>query len=501
MTSLTKCLILFLSLFMLTACDSSDADRDDISSLALTPSVAYVNLNGTQTYTLVATYSDNSTSTVTSFADWSSSDTAIATIDTGVATGVSEGEVTITASLNGVSTTATLYVENPAPTSLVITPVNQTTQQGTQLQYTATLYYDDYTSLDVTDATETVWSSSDTSCATIQSTGDTLPGLAQALTVTADCETTINAIYNNAEALSDTTMLSVSAVIADKVIITPVDDSIANGQELQYTATVTYNDNSTYDATTDTNTTWSSSTPSTATIGEDTGYATSVAVGHTTISVSFSDLDDSTSLTVTDKTIHYLTVTPQGQTIGKGAEQQYIATVTYTDGATYDATTDTKTSWSSSVTSIATISNEKPNKGLAQSIATGQTDIKASFYGLENSSTLTVTSATPDYITVAPQNQTVGKGAEQPYTATLTYTDGWTEDVTYSSNTSWSSDTPAVAIVVEGHAKALTEGSANIIAHYQVDSDTTLLDSSTLTVTSATPDYITVAPQNQTVGK
>ncbi|WP_298776121.1 Ig-like domain-containing protein, partial [uncultured Shewanella sp.] len=417
MTSFAKCLIFFLSIFMLSACDSSDADRDDITSLALTPSTAYINLNGTQAYTLVATYSDSSTSTVTDFATWSSSDTSIATVESGIATGVSSGNVTITASLNGASTTATLYVSDPAPTSLVITPVNQATQQGTQLQYTATLYYDDNTSLDVTDATETVWSSSDTSCTTIQSSGDTTPGLAQALTVTSTCNTTISAIYNNASALTDSTSLYITAVIAESINITPVDDSIANGEELQYTATVTYSDNSTYDATTDTNTTWSSSDTSVATIGEGTGYATSVAQGDTTISVSYSGLINSTSLTVTDATITSLYITPSKAYSPVGLSVQYTATATYTDDTTADVTSNTNLTWESNNTHVAKM-NENI-KGLADTIAIGQATITAALSDQTADATLIVTSAIPESLVVTPQYWETPQGVAVQYTATM----------------------------------------------------------------------------------
>ena len=63
-----------------------------------------------------ATYSDNSTQEVTTQVTWSSSNTAVATVSNnsgtqGLATGISSGAVTITATENGVSGTATLTAQ------------------------------------------------------------------------------------------------------------------------------------------------------------------------------------------------------------------------------------------------------------------------------------------------------------------------------------------------------------------------------------------------------
>jgi DNA-binding beta-propeller fold protein YncE len=63
-----------------------------------------------------ATYSDNSTQEVTTQVTWSSSNTAVATVSNtsgtqGLATGISSGTVTITATENGVSGTATLTAQ------------------------------------------------------------------------------------------------------------------------------------------------------------------------------------------------------------------------------------------------------------------------------------------------------------------------------------------------------------------------------------------------------
>ncbi|MBB6172174.1 uncharacterized protein YjdB [Nocardiopsis mwathae] len=60
---------------------------------------------------------------VTADADWSSSDTSVATVDkTGTATAVAPGEATITATYRGLEATAEVTVTEPDPETLHISP-------------------------------------------------------------------------------------------------------------------------------------------------------------------------------------------------------------------------------------------------------------------------------------------------------------------------------------------------------------------------------------------
>ncbi|MCL1123460.1 Ig-like domain-containing protein [Shewanella surugensis] len=500
MTSIAKWFTLFISIFLLSACDSADADRDDITALSLSPATAYIGIDDTQAYSLIATYSDNSTSTVTHYADWYSSDTSIATVDTGVATGVSEGNVTITASLKGVSATATLYVFSSTPTSLVVTPVDETIQQGTQQQYTATLYYEDDTSSDVTDDDGIVWSSSNTSCATIESSGDTTPGLAQALDVSADCETSISAILNNNDDLSDSTDLTVDAVTVTTFDISPTDDSIANGEELQYTATVTYSDGTTYDATTDSNTSWSSSKTSIATIGDDTGYATSVAEGTTTISVSYNSNDASTSLTVTDAYVTELSITPTTASTIVGLFARYTATATYSDDTTADVTAYSTTVWESDNEYVAKMDDETAGK--ANAVGVGEATITATFSDITADATLIVTSAHPVSLKISPKQWSLPIGYTEQYYASMTDSAGNNHNVTdevfwSSSDTDKATITPTSGLAFTGGPNT---GDTTITAVYNQGA-ISLNDEATLTVTGALALSLLVTPQDKTIAE
>jgi Protein of unknown function (DUF3443)/Bacterial Ig-like domain (group 2) len=173
--------------------------------------------------------------------------------------------------------------------------------------------------------------------------------------------------------------------------LSPINPSISQGIVQQFTATGTYSDNSTQDLTT--SATWTSSVTSVASISNATGAngrAASVAAGTTTITVAVGGVSASTTLTVTPATLLSLAVSPTNPSITLGSTQQFSATGTYSDNSTQNLTTSA--TWTSSVTSVASISNATGTNGRATSIAAGTTTITAVAGGVSASTTLTVTS-------------------------------------------------------------------------------------------------------------
>jgi hypothetical protein len=99
-------------------CNDADelSDFTTPSSVRITPANPSIAVNGTQQFTAVVTFLDGHTEERTSSAAWSSSNTAVATIDTtGLANGVSAGTSTIRATVQDVSATTTLTVTTTQP--------------------------------------------------------------------------------------------------------------------------------------------------------------------------------------------------------------------------------------------------------------------------------------------------------------------------------------------------------------------------------------------------
>ena len=82
-----------------------------VTSIAVTPSTASFAMGSTQQFTATATYSDGSTGNVTTTSAWAAANTAVAIIDSsGLATGVASGSTSVTATLSGVSGSASVSV-------------------------------------------------------------------------------------------------------------------------------------------------------------------------------------------------------------------------------------------------------------------------------------------------------------------------------------------------------------------------------------------------------
>ena len=107
------------------------------SSIAVTPSNPSVSVNATQQFTATGTYSDGSTTDLTSTATWVSSNPNITTVNSsGLATGVAAGNVTITATSQGFSGTTTLTVtvviDHTAPAAPTISGISSGTYSTSQ---------------------------------------------------------------------------------------------------------------------------------------------------------------------------------------------------------------------------------------------------------------------------------------------------------------------------------------------------------------------------------
>jgi subtilisin family serine protease len=153
-------------------------------------------------------------------------------------------------------------------------------------------------------------------------------------------------------------------------------------------------------------------------------------------------------------------VTPVSASIQVGQTQQYTATAIYSNGSEKDVTG--QAAWFSSNSSVATI-----NSGLALGVSPGNTDITAVYSDLSsNVATLTVTEPTPvtlESITVTPATAQIIVGGKQQYTATGTYSDDTTEDIT--AEVLWASSASSIATIDSfGLATGIAEGTAAITA-------------------------------------
>ena len=139
-----------------------------------------------------------------------------------------------------------------------------------------------------------------------------------------------------------------------------------------------------------------------------------------------------------------ITVSPPNPSFALGTTQQMTATGTFSDGSTQDLTD--LAAWSTLDPTIATVNNS----GLVMSVAVGQTVVSATAAGITGFTNLSVTPATLVSIAVTPAMPSVALGLQQQFTATGTFTDSTTQDITKTAQ--WSSSAPAVASIANDPA-------------------------------------------------
>lgn len=176
-----------------------------------------------------------------------------------------------------------------------------------------------------------------------------------------------------------------------------------------------------------------------------------------------------------------ITVTPSSLVTALGTIQ-YTATGTYKDSSTRDITTIV--TWTSTSTSIATISNSSGSNGLATLLAVnGTTTIKAAVAvpAISGSTSLTYQLLLLS-IAVTPINPSVMDIFTQQFVATGTFNDGTMHDIT--SSVTWASLNTAVATISAGGlATPVSDGATTMTA---TDPSTGIIGSTGLTVTPVT---------------
>ena len=236
-----------LCVLMLAACNASKP-KVTLTSIAVAPGSAPVNVGQTQQFTATGHYSDSTTQNLTTNTSltWASSSASVGTISSGgLATAKGAGTSNITATLGSVTSLPAMLLVTGA-SNLVVTPNFATiaalpgTQQFTA---TATILNPDGTSTPGQNVTLlATWLSSQTGVATIDSTQDATNGLATAV---AAGLSQITASYLGAN--SNIAYLTVGTPPPTEVTIAvaPLTATIAAGQTLQFTAKEVWSDGST----------------------------------------------------------------------------------------------------------------------------------------------------------------------------------------------------------------------------------------------------------------
>jgi trimeric autotransporter adhesin len=481
-------------------------------ALAATPEIQF---------TATGIFSDTTKLDLSEYVTWSSSDTAIGTVNNtagkgGLVSTITAGSTTIKAvykyasgDVTGdVSGDTSLTLTSDTVDSLEVTPINPNIVVGMTQQFAATVLVTDGTTKKTQDQTkDVVWSSGTIATAEISNATDSM-GKSTAL---AAGTTNINSSFGAKSATAST--MTVTAATLNKLQIFPPTPSIAIGVDFQLTAKGIYTDGTVYTHQNLTDSVvWSSSDTAVATICNLSvckGKVTALSAGTTTITaITPGSITKTITLTVngTGLTLTEIQVTPTNPSIYSGTSQKFTAIGIYTDDTTYfneDITANVI--WGSSNESVAIVSNAAGTEGVVKNRAAGTTTISATRIGIPGTSTLTVLAPAMalSSIEVSPANPSIADEMKQQFTAMGVFSDGTTtvlRDIT--NEVIWTSDTVAAARISnapgsKGEAISVLTGASTITATLGAKSGTSVL--TVFNVATYLFDSIEIAPETSTV--
>jgi trimeric autotransporter adhesin len=431
----------------ISATASVTVNADDLVSLAIQPANPTIAATTNEQFSAIGTFNNGSTRNLTSQSTWTSDTPGVATIGstTGLAKGKAAGSSNIGATFGSFNATTVLTVSNATLSSISVTPAGDTIAPGTQLQFTATGTFSDGSTQVITNSV--TWASDKTSVATI--------GAAGSATAVAQGTANISATQNS---VTGSAALNVSSVTLKSIAVTPATAALAPATTQQYTATGTFSDGSMQILTG--TVTWSSSNTSVATISSF-GLVTGQSAGQSTITAKSGSVSGTAAVVVEASQLTGIQVTPVAATVAEKTGIQFTAIGNFADGSTQNLTGSA--SWSSAPSSVATVGDSTLTKGFATGVSPGSATITALFAGQSGSSSLTVTNATLTTITVSPNDPSVAAGGSVQFTATGTFSDGSTENL--STQVTWSSSNVNVASVNgSGLATTAASGTSTISA-------------------------------------
>ncbi|MBR5559268.1 MAG: Ig-like domain-containing protein [Oscillospiraceae bacterium] len=310
-------------------------------TIALNKTELTLAIKGTET--LTAAIKQGSTAVTNQKVVWTSGDSKIAKVDSnGKVTAVKEGEAVIIAAMEA-------YPEKTATCKVIVTkeliPVTQislnktsvTLEVGAAETLTAAVTPDNATDKTVK------WTSSNTSIATVDSSGK--------VTAVKEGQATITATANDGSGIKATCGVTVAAakVAVESVALSDSALELKAGETKTLTATVKP------DNAADKTVTWSSSDKSVATV-DNNGKVTAVKEGQATITATANDgSGKSASCTVT-VTAAQTNIPVSGVTLNKSeAEGKVGDTIKLSASVAPGEATDQTVSWSSSDDSVATV--------------------------------------------------------------------------------------------------------------------------------------------------
>lgn len=435
-----------------------------VASVAVTPGTDTVVVS--QTLQLTATPRDAEGNALAGRSvTWSTSDAARATVSsTGLVTGVAPGDVTITATSDGVPGTARITVRPKPVAAVIVSPAQLSVTAGQTRQLTVQVTDEQG---NVLTGRPVTFSTDKPAVATVSAAG----------VVTAVSVGTAK-ITATSEGKSGAADVTVTAVPVASVDVTPPQADLIVGQSVALTATARDAAGSPLPGRP---AAWTSGAPSVATVSAS-GVVTAVGVGSAIIFATIEGRTGSATINVRQVPVGSVTVTPTTAAIAVGGSVQLSATVRDASGTVL---TNRVVGWSSSNETIAIVSSTGRVTGLKAGVVT----ITAASEGVTGSASVSVGISS---VTVSPTSATIVVLGTRQFTATPRDASG---NPISGLTATWSSSAPLVASVTQqGLVTGLLPGSATISAAYG-----SVAGTASVTVQLAPVATVTVTPSSASI--
>jgi uncharacterized protein YjdB len=389
----------------------------------------------TQTLQLTAVAKDGQGGTLSGRAiSWSSSDASKATVSsTGLVTGVAPGEVTIAATAEGKTGSATITIRAKPVSAVIVSPTQVSIEPSQTRQLTAQVTDDQG---NVLAGRPITFASDNPGIATVSAAGLVTGVAVGAAKITA-----------TSEGKTGTADITVTPVAVASVEISPNSSDLTVGQTTSLEAVAKDARGAVLSNRT---ATWSSGAPSVATVSS-AGVVTAVGAGNAVIFATIEGKTGSATVNVRQLAVTSVTVAPASNTIAVGGTVQLSATVR----AGTTVLTDRVVGWSSSNEAVAIVSST----GRVTGLKAGAVTITATSEGINGTASVSVGISS---IIVTPNPAPVAVGQTRQLTGIARDATGATvAGVTFQ----WSSAATQTATVdANGLVTGKAVGNVNITA-------------------------------------
>lgn len=405
--------------------------------------------------TKAATEADSEDATAK--ADWSSSNTAVATVKNGELTVLSTGKTVITVSYLGVKGSVDVYVRSPYEALLLNPSKDQTLFMGEVLNVKSEVRDAANSSLNVSQ--NATWTSSDQLTATVKAGAD-----AAEITAKGVGDTTIKADYRGTsrdfkvKVLPTLTAMSIDKpeqdmYKGDSLALPKVDGTKLDGSKIDLSQEVE----------------WTSANADIAAVKD--GKVEAKAAGTVTLTGKIKDGAASSKADIRSKTVELkltiqdkvlVLIGPEDSFVVVTGEEKALPSVKAVMENGDERDTSDKITWEVTGTNavIKTNASSKTVKGLTKGNAT----LKGTYANKTITIPVTIEQKITKFV-VEPSSLEMNIKASKAVKVTAYYSNGKTG--IFSNNIKWESSNPAVATVNGASVRAIAEGTTTLTASYQ----------------------------------